>query len=56
VVLLLERDDVNPDAKDNGGRTALSRAAENGHKAVVALLLDGDTALTPTASAGIKRC
>ena len=38
VRLLLARDDVDPDSKDNYGRTPLSRATANGHEAVVKLL------------------
>ena len=32
VKLLLERDDVNPDAADEYGRTPLCEAIENGHR------------------------
>jgi len=38
VKLLLERDDVAADSKDNDGRTPLSSAAAEGHEAVVKLL------------------
>ena len=37
--LLLAKGEVDPNSKDNGGRTPLSRAAEKGRGAVVALLL-----------------
>jgi ankyrin repeat protein len=40
VKVLLARDDVDPESKDNYGRTPLSWAAGNGHEAVVKLLLD----------------
>ena len=40
VELLLERNDVNADPKDNYGRTPLWRAADRGHEAVVKLLLE----------------
>ena len=40
VRLLIERHDVDIDAKDSKGNTPLSVAAENGHKAVVQLLKD----------------
>ncbi|KAF8421814.1 ankyrin repeat-containing domain protein [Tirmania nivea] len=39
VRLLLERNDVNVDAKDNRGRTPFSWAAGGGHEAIVRLLL-----------------
>ncbi|KAL8922168.1 MAG: hypothetical protein Q9208_005363 [Pyrenodesmia sp. 3 TL-2023] len=43
VKLLLARDDIEADSKDNGyGQTPLSRAAENGHELVVKLLLARD--------------
>jgi ankyrin repeat protein len=38
VKLLVERDDVAADSKDNDGQTPLSRAAWGGHEAVVKLL------------------
>jgi ankyrin repeat protein len=38
VKLLVERDDVVADSKDNNGWTPLSWAAEQGHEAVVKLL------------------
>jgi ankyrin repeat protein len=37
---LLAKDGVDPDSKDNSGRTPLSWAAGNGHEAVVKLLRD----------------
>jgi ankyrin repeat protein len=40
VRLLVERDDVEVDSKDDYGRTPLSWAAERGHKAVVQLLVE----------------
>jgi hypothetical protein len=40
VELLIVRDDVDVNTKDKGGRTPLSRAALNGHEAVVKLLLE----------------
>ena len=41
VKLLLAKDGVDPDSKDTEyGRTPLSWAAENGHEAVVKLLLN----------------
>jgi ankyrin repeat protein len=40
--LLVERDDVETDSKDNDGRTPLSRAAWGGREAVVKLLLERD--------------
>jgi ankyrin repeat protein len=43
VVKLGERDDVDVDSKDNGGRTPLSWAAENRHEAIVRLLVERDT-------------
>jgi ankyrin repeat protein len=42
VKLLLSKDGVNPDFKDDNGRTSLSWAAGNGHEAVVKLLLSKD--------------
>jgi ankyrin repeat protein len=43
--LLLERDDVATDFKDDDGQTPLSFTALRGHKAVVKLLLErGDVA------------
>ena len=39
VELLLAKERVDPDPKDNNGQTPLSWAAENGHEAVVKLLL-----------------
>jgi ankyrin repeat protein len=41
--LLLADNRVEPNAKDNNGRTLLSWAAENGSKAVVKLLLADDS-------------
>jgi ankyrin repeat protein len=38
VKLLVERDDVEADSKDNDGRTPLSWAVAGGHEAVVQLL------------------
>jgi ankyrin repeat protein len=38
VELLVERDDVEADSKDEYGRTPLSWAAVGGHEAVVKLL------------------
>src|SRR5947199_3234073 len=40
--LLLAKDGVGPDSKDEYGRTPLSWAARNGHEAVVKLLLAKD--------------
>lgn len=40
VKVLIERDDVDADSKDNAGRTPLSYAAWNGRKALVKLLLE----------------
>ena len=42
VKLLLTRDDVKADSKDNCGQTPLSWAAKNSHEAVVKLLLTRD--------------
>jgi len=42
VRLLLKRDDVNANFKDNSRRTSLSWATGNGNKAVVRLLLERD--------------
>ena len=42
VKLLVERDDVEADSKDDGGWTPLSLAAWNGHEAVVKLLVERD--------------
>jgi ankyrin repeat protein len=39
VKLLLEKDTIHPDPEDNNSQTPLSWAAENGHKAVVMMLL-----------------
>ena len=39
--LLVERDDVDINAKDNSGQTPLSLAAVYGHEAVVQLLFGG---------------
>ncbi|UKZ74918.1 hypothetical protein TrVFT333_002588 [Trichoderma virens FT-333] len=41
--LFLTRDWANPNLKDNSGHTALSRAIENGHSAIVTLLAPIDT-------------
>jgi ankyrin repeat protein len=38
VELLLKRDDVDPNSKDNFGRTPLQMAAMFGHNAIVKLL------------------
>jgi ankyrin repeat protein len=38
--LLVEREDVDTDSKDNNNRTPLSWAAENGHETVVRLLIE----------------
>jgi ankyrin repeat protein len=38
VKLLLEKDGVDLDSKDEDGRTPLSWAAKNGHEAVMKLL------------------
>ena len=40
--LLLATDGVDPDSKDNDGRTPLSWAAEHGNAAVVELLPERD--------------
>lgn len=40
--LLVEREDVMADLKDNHGRTPLMWAAESGHEAVVKLLVERD--------------
>ena len=40
--LLVNRNDVDINAKDNCGLTPLSRAAKKGHEAVVRLLVDRD--------------
>jgi len=40
VKLLLAENSVDPDFKDNNGRTPLSYAASNGQEAVVKLLLE----------------
>jgi ankyrin repeat protein len=42
IKLLVKRDDVVVDLKDNDGRTPLSWAAERGHKAVIKLLVERD--------------
>ncbi|KAG7403026.1 Serine/threonine-protein phosphatase 6 regulatory ankyrin repeat subunit C [Fusarium oxysporum f. sp. rapae] len=42
VKLLLEKEGVDPDSKDDFGRTPLSRAAQNGYEEVVKLLLEKD--------------
>jgi hypothetical protein len=42
VRLLVERDDVEADSKDENGRTPLWWAAERGHEAVVRLLVERD--------------
>ena len=39
VRLLVERDDVEADSRESYGRTPLSRAVEEGHEAVVRLLV-----------------
>jgi ankyrin repeat protein len=39
VKLLLAKDDVDPDSKDDDGLTPLSWAASSGYKALVKLLL-----------------
>jgi ankyrin repeat protein len=38
VKLLLDKEGLDPDSKNADGRTLLSRAAKNGHGAVVKLL------------------
>jgi ankyrin repeat protein len=38
---MLEREGVKPDSYDNHHQTSLSLASENGHEAVVRLLLEG---------------
>jgi ankyrin repeat protein len=40
VKLLIEKDTVEIDSKDNNSRTSLSWGAENGHEAVIKLLLE----------------
>lgn len=40
--LLVERDDVKADSKDEEGRTPLWLAAESGHEQVVKLLVERD--------------
>ena len=43
ILLLFEgRDEVDADSKGNSGQTPLSRAARNGHEAIVRLLLERD--------------
>ena len=42
VMLLLTRDDINPDKPDNDGQTPLHWASVNGHEGVVRLLLARD--------------
>jgi ankyrin repeat protein len=42
VKLLVRRDDVEADSKDEDGRTPLSWAVEGGHEAVVKLLVERD--------------
>ena len=42
VKLLVARDDVEVDSKDEAGRSPLSYAAENGHEAVVKILVARD--------------
>ena len=39
VQLLIDRDDVDIDAKDKFGMTPLSQAAQRGHEAIVRLLI-----------------
>ncbi|KAI9781824.1 MAG: hypothetical protein M1816_002174 [Peltula sp. TS41687] len=67
VKLLVERDDVDADSRDNSGPTPLSGATENGHEAVVELLLarndveadpkdeNGRTPLSWAAENGMRR-
>jgi ankyrin repeat protein len=38
----VERDNIEADSKDEDGRTPLSRAPEEGHEAVVRLLVEQD--------------
>jgi ankyrin repeat protein len=38
----VERDNIEADSKDEDGRTPLSRAPEEGHEAVVRLLVGQD--------------
>ncbi|TPX14029.1 uncharacterized protein E0L32_000423 [Thyridium curvatum] len=45
VILQKSQDDINIDAEDASGRTPLSWAAENGHEAVIKLLLEKDAAV-----------
>ena len=66
VKLLLAKDGVDPDFKDNNGQTPLSFAAGTGHEAVVKLLLAkkgvdpgskdkyGETPLSRAASNGLE--
>lgn len=43
VRLLLSKDDINPNFKDNNSRTPLSLAIEKGHDVAVTLLLAKDS-------------
>jgi ankyrin repeat protein len=53
VRLLLEREGVDADSKDSDGGTPLSRAAFNGHEAVVRLLLEKGADITAKDGRGV---